>query len=78
MALTTPEDGFETICKIATIAQPPYMDDTGELQVDIYWGDVDEAVIDPNMEFVMVESCLGYFEAVHHTLVGLQMAADIK
>jgi helicase required for RNAi-mediated heterochromatin assembly 1 len=45
-------------------------------EIDIIWADFNQAVIDPDMEMVMIEARVGYYEAVRHTLVGLQMASD--
>src|SRR4051812_20220012 len=56
VALTTKQDGFRNICKLATIAQRPYLDglDQAPPQVDLMWADVTDAVIDPTTELVMV------------------------
>jgi helicase required for RNAi-mediated heterochromatin assembly 1 len=80
VAVSTAADNFKTICKVATVAQRPYRDglDQNPPQVDIMWCDTDESVIDPSMELVMIESRSGYFEAVRHSLVGLQMTARNK
>lgn len=74
VALTTAQGGFEETCKIATVAQRPYLDglDQDPPQVDLIWTNLTDAVIDPAKEFVMVESKHGYFEAARHALVGLQ------
>ncbi|KAK0656215.1 P-loop containing nucleoside triphosphate hydrolase protein [Cercophora newfieldiana] len=74
VAITTKQDGFRKICKIATIAQRPYRDglDQDPPQVDLMWVDLNDAVIDPTTELVMVESTHGYFEASKHALAGLQ------
>ncbi|KAH6630609.1 P-loop containing nucleoside triphosphate hydrolase protein [Chaetomium sp. MPI-SDFR-AT-0129] len=76
VALSPKSDGFKKICKIATIAQRPYEDglDQNPPVVDILWTDPNDAVIDPNMEFVMLESLFGYFESARHSLIGLQHA----
>ena len=70
-------DNFKTICKIATIAQRPYekgLDQDPPL-VDLLWAKPEDAVLDPALEMVMVESLHGYFESARHALVGLQHAA---
>lgn len=78
VALTTKADNFKTICKIATIAQRPYKDglDQNPPVVDLMWADPKDAVFDPSIELVMIESRDGYFESTRHTLVGLQHAAQ--
>jgi helicase required for RNAi-mediated heterochromatin assembly 1 len=78
LAISTKRDNFKTICMTATVAQRPFrggLDQTPPL-VDIVWGDINEYVVDPEMELIIIEARSGYFEAVRHTLVGLQMAAD--
>jgi helicase required for RNAi-mediated heterochromatin assembly 1 len=77
LAISTKRDNFKSICWTATVAQRPYRGglDQNPPQIDIVWGDINEYVIDPDMELIMVEARSGYFEAVRHTLVGLQMAA---
>ncbi|KAM7184845.1 P-loop containing nucleoside triphosphate hydrolase protein [Naviculisporaceae sp. PSN 640] len=78
VAITTKADNFRTICKIATIAQRPYKDglDQNPPVVDLMWADPKDAVFDPRIELVMIESRSGYFESTRHTLVGLQHAAQ--
>ena len=62
---------------IATVAQRPYKDglDQNPPQVDIMWAKSSDSVVDPGLELIMIESRSGYFEAVRHSLVGLQMFA---
>ncbi|KAK3330716.1 P-loop containing nucleoside triphosphate hydrolase protein [Apodospora peruviana] len=76
VALSTREDKFKKICKVATVAQRPYIDglDQGPPLVDLMWADPSDAVFDPNLELIMIESRNGYFEATRHVLVGLQHA----
>lgn len=76
VAISTAADQFRNVCMIATVAQRPYMDglDQRPPLVDIVWADPSQAVVDPELELIMVESRTGYFEAVRHTLVGLQKA----
>lgn len=78
LAISTKRDNFETVCMTATVAQRPYRGglDQNPPLVDIVWGNVNEYVIDPDMELVVIEARSGYFESVRHTLVGLQMAAE--
>ncbi|KAK4454712.1 P-loop containing nucleoside triphosphate hydrolase protein [Podospora aff. communis PSN243] len=74
VALTTKKDAFRTICKIATVAQRPYRDglDKDPPEVDLVWANLDDTVLDPTTELVMVESTHGFFEASRHSLAGLQ------
>ncbi|KAL2024260.1 hypothetical protein VTK56DRAFT_9416 [Thermocarpiscus australiensis] len=77
VALSTKDDSFRKICKIATIAQRPYRDglDQDPPLVDLQWANPEDAVLDPTLEMVMIESWHGYFESARHALVGLQHAA---
>ncbi|EAQ89464.1 hypothetical protein CHGG_06083 [Chaetomium globosum CBS 148.51] len=77
VALSPKSDNFKKICKVATIAQRPYRDglDQDPPLVDLIWADPKDAVFDPNLEMVMIESLHGYFESARHSLIGLQHAA---
>ncbi|KAK4125370.1 hypothetical protein N657DRAFT_633208 [Parathielavia appendiculata] len=77
VALSPKSDNFRTICKIATVAQRPYHDglDQDPPLVDLQWAKPEDAVLDPTLEMVMVESLHGYFESARHALIGLQHAA---
>lgn len=86
IALSTREDGFKTICLVATVAARPVIGglepdfEAGEgkdtpPRIDIFWSRPEDAIIDPAKELVMVEAPNGYFEAVRHVMVGLQTAA---
>ncbi|KAK4151113.1 hypothetical protein C8A00DRAFT_45623 [Chaetomidium leptoderma] len=78
VALSPKHDNFRKICKIATIAQRPYYDglDQDPPLVDLLWANPEDAVLDPTLEMVMIESLHGYFESARHALVGLQHAAQ--
>ncbi|KAH8896803.1 hypothetical protein GQ53DRAFT_890188 [Thozetella sp. PMI_491] len=80
LAISTAEDRFETICKIATVAQRPFKDglDQNPPVVDLVWGNPEDAVFDPNLELIMIEARTGFFEGVRHALVGLQHAAETE
>jgi helicase required for RNAi-mediated heterochromatin assembly 1 len=73
VALTTPSDKFNTICKIAVVASRSL---TGVIknpsEVDLFWGDPNEATFDSTEQYVMIEARDGYFEANRHMLVALQ------
>ncbi|KAK4660084.1 hypothetical protein QC762_116040 [Podospora pseudocomata] len=81
VALSTKKDNFRTICKIATVAQRPYavgrdFDSTVAVAVDLIWANPEDAIIDPALEMVMIESRNGYYEASRHTMLGLQHVAE--
>ncbi|KAK3372308.1 P-loop containing nucleoside triphosphate hydrolase protein [Podospora didyma] len=80
VAITTKADNFGKICKIATVAQRPYRDglDQDPPLVDLMWANPEDAVFDPDLELVMIESRNGYFESARHALVGLQHAAQTE
>ncbi|KAL2175501.1 P-loop containing nucleoside triphosphate hydrolase protein [Thermothelomyces heterothallicus CBS 202.75] len=77
VALSPKSDSFKKICKIATIAQRPYKNglDRDPPVVDLVWANPEDAVLDPHLELIMIESLHGYFESARHSLVGLQHAA---
>jgi helicase required for RNAi-mediated heterochromatin assembly 1 len=80
VALSPKSDGFKTICKIASVAQRPYLDglDQDPPLVDLLWANPEDAVFDPTLEMVMIESLNGYFESARHALVGLQHVARTR
>ncbi|KAI0436809.1 P-loop containing nucleoside triphosphate hydrolase protein [Xylaria telfairii] len=77
VAISTAADGFKTICMPAVIADHPIRDglDRNPPTIQLFWGNTDDAVLDPTVELVMLESRIGYFEAVRHCMVGLQHVA---
>ncbi|KAI1432495.1 P-loop containing nucleoside triphosphate hydrolase protein [Xylaria sp. CBS 124048] len=78
VALSTASDGFETICIPAVIADHPIRDGLDQIPptIQIFWADTDDAILDPSLELVMLESRVGYFEAVRHCMMGLQHVAN--
>ncbi|KAI0449357.1 P-loop containing nucleoside triphosphate hydrolase protein [Xylaria acuta] len=78
VAISTAADGFKTICMPAIIADHPIRDglDRNPPTIQIFWANMDDAVLDPTTELVMLESRSGYFEAVRHCMVGLQHVAS--
>lgn len=74
MALSPHRDAFTSICKIGVIASRPYEGglDQNPPQVDLFWGDSDDAAFDPSEKYIMIEARQGYFEASRHMLVALQ------
>ena len=78
VALSTAKDRFRTICIPAVIADFVIHGglDQSPPTIQIFWASPDDAVLDPSLELVMVESRVGYFESTRHTMVGLQLAAE--
>lgn len=78
IAISPMQDMFKTICKVGVVAARPLSGvHSNPPEVDIFFGSPDEVEIDPQQEWVMVESSIGYFEAYRHTLLSLQkMAAE--
>ncbi|RFU29613.1 hypothetical protein B7463_g6744, partial [Scytalidium lignicola] len=74
VALSPSRDMFRTICKIAVVAARPISGglDQNPPQIDLFWGDDNDADIDPNESYMMVESKMAYFEAYRHVLVAMQ------
>jgi len=78
VALSTTKDNFKTICMPAVIAQHNIRDglDQTPPTIEIFWANMQDAVLDPTLELVMIEGRFGYFEAVRHCMVGLQHVAN--
>lgn len=73
VALTPRSNMFQSICRIAVVAARPISGvQQNPPQIDLFWGDENEAQFDPTEEYIMVESRLGYFEAYRHLLVAMQ------
>ncbi|TAQ85205.1 hypothetical protein B7494_g6473 [Chlorociboria aeruginascens] len=74
VALSPQQDMFESICKIAVVAARPIKGglDQNPPQVDLFWGNNDDAFIDPTKSHVMIEAHVGYFESSRHMLVAMQ------
>lgn len=47
-------------------------------EIDLFWASPDDAEIDPNEEFVMLEAKSGYIEASRHMLVAMQKLVHEK
>ncbi|PVH72387.1 hypothetical protein DL98DRAFT_553156 [Cadophora sp. DSE1049] len=74
VALTPERDMFKTICKVATVAARVIKGglDRDPPNIDLFWGDPNDIVIDPVEKYVMVESRQGFFESSRHTMVAIQ------
>ena len=70
---------FVSICRVAIVAARPLAGlEQNPPEIDIFFGGAEELEIDPQQEWVMVESRNGFFEGSRHTLRGLQMVAREK
>ncbi|KAI0192841.1 P-loop containing nucleoside triphosphate hydrolase protein [Astrocystis sublimbata] len=78
VVLSTAADNFKTICMPAVIADRPIRDglERNPPTIQIFWANLNDAVLDPTTELVMLEARGGYFEAVRHCMVGLQHVAS--
>ncbi|KAI4288743.1 MAG: hypothetical protein L6R35_001997 [Caloplaca aegaea] len=77
IALSTAQDIFKTVCKIGVVAARPLSGvQLNPPEIDVFFGSPDEIEIDPQQEWIMVESSIGYFEAYRHTLLSLQKLAS--
>ncbi|KAI4109436.1 MAG: hypothetical protein L6R37_000593 [Teloschistes peruensis] len=73
VALTPAQDMFSSVCKVAVVAARPLSGvQANPPEVDIFFGSPEEIEVDPQQEWIMVESSNGYFEAYRHTLKSLQ------
>lgn len=73
VAITSAADKFQSVCKVAVIAARPLGGvQANPPEVDVLFSDPLEVDIDPLQEWLMVEARSGYYEAVRHTLTGLQ------
>lgn len=76
VALTPAADPFKTICHVAVIAARPILGlQQNPPEIDIFFGAPDEIELDPQQEWLMVESRNGFYEGHRHVLLGLQMLA---
>ena len=65
---------FTSVCRIAIVAARPLAGlHQNPPEIDLFFGGPDELEIDPQQEWVMVESRNGFYEGSRHTLNGLQM-----
>lgn len=65
--------------KIAIVAARPLSGlEQNPPAIDIFFGGTDEFEIDPQEEWIMVESRNGFFEGSRHTLRELQMLSREK
>lgn len=80
VAISTAADCFKTICMPAVISDHSIRDglDQNPPTIHFQWANVEDAVMDPNQELIMIETRFGYFEAVRHSMVGLQHVADTQ
>lgn len=74
LALTPAKDMFASFCRVAIVAARPLAGlEQNPPEIDIFFGGADEFEIDPQQEWIMVESRNGFYEGSRHTLRGLQM-----
>ncbi|OTA92230.1 hypothetical protein M434DRAFT_51292, partial [Hypoxylon sp. CO27-5] len=80
VAISTASDCFKTICMPAIISEHRIRDglDQNPPTIHFQWANLDDAIMDPNQELVMIETRSGYFEAVRHSMVGLQHVANTE
>ncbi|KAI0839357.1 hypothetical protein F5Y06DRAFT_303102 [Hypoxylon sp. FL0890] len=80
VAISTASDSFKTICMPAIISEHRIRDglDQNSPTIHFQWANLDDAIVDPNQELIMIEARSGYFEAVRHSMVGLQHVANTE
>lgn len=65
---------FASVCRVAIVAARPLAGlEQNPPQIDIFFGGANELEIDPQREWIMVESRNGFYEGSRHTLRELQM-----
>ncbi|KAI9648909.1 hypothetical protein NHQ30_001475 [Ciborinia camelliae] len=74
VCLSPSNDRFRSVCKVATVAARPLEGglDLDPPQIDIFFGDDEDIILNPAESYVMIQSRLGFFEAYRHVLVALQ------
>lgn len=73
LAMTPADDNFKSQCIVAIVAaRPAELLERSPPEVDIYFSGLSDIQIDPQTEYVMIESKQGYYEAYRHTLKGIQ------
>lgn len=73
VALSPESDMFSKKCKIAIVAARPLSGlEKDPPEIDLFWSNPKDAVIDPAERFIMIEARTGYWEASRHMLVALQ------
>jgi helicase required for RNAi-mediated heterochromatin assembly 1 len=73
VALTTKDDMFKSICKVAVVAARPL--DGLRLnppQIDLFFAHPNELELDPDTEWLMIEERSSFFEAQRHIMTALQ------
>ena len=79
LALTPAKDMFASVCRVAIVAARPLAGlELNPPEIDIFFGSVDQLEIDPQQEWIMVESRNGFYEGSRHILQGLQMLSREK
>ncbi|ETS84456.1 hypothetical protein PFICI_02481 [Pestalotiopsis fici W106-1] len=76
VAISTATDSFRSLCSTAVVMGRNIEDlAKSPPTIDIKWAETEQMVFDPTEELVMIEARSGFYEAVRHTLVGLQHVA---
>ncbi|OTA99610.1 hypothetical protein M426DRAFT_269053 [Hypoxylon sp. CI-4A] len=80
VVLSTASDGFRTIRMPAVITIHRIRDGLDQNPPTIYfqWTNLNDSVMNPSEQLVMIENRGGYFEAVRHSMVGLQHVANTE
>ncbi|APA11365.1 hypothetical protein sscle_07g061350 [Sclerotinia sclerotiorum 1980 UF-70] len=74
VCLSPTSDMFRTVCKVGTVAARPIEGglDRDPPQVDLFFGDDEDIILNPVDSYVMIQARVGFFEAYRHVLVALQ------
>jgi helicase required for RNAi-mediated heterochromatin assembly 1 len=73
VALTPSADNFQTKCVIAIVAARP-LDSVKSHppEIDLFFAHPEDADLDTQLEWTMIEAKSGYYESARHTLTALQ------
>jgi helicase required for RNAi-mediated heterochromatin assembly 1 len=73
LALTPAKDKFRTKCIIAIVAARPKAGvECNPPEIDIYFSRAEDAEIDPQVEWLMIEAKKGFYESMRYTMQALQ------
>ena len=80
VALSPAKDRFRSICAIAVVASRPLasvdVQPPRKPSIHLYFGDIAQLDVDPQLEWIMVEGSSGYWESSRHVLKALQSLSD--
>ena len=80
VALTPEKDRFRSVCIVAVVASRPVssveVPPPAKPAIHLYFADIAQIEIEPQVEYIMVEGSNGYWESSRHVLKALQCMSD--